>query len=66
MFLEGRVLSVIYRLNFSADIFWLLNFVKAGTNVLIDFEPVNFVNRIIQVGEIITIIKNDILFLLII
>jgi len=56
-FLEGRALAIIYRLNLSSDIFWLLGFVKAG-NIYLDFLPIKWINAVIPVGKLITVKKK--------
>jgi hypothetical protein len=58
MFLEGRILGVVYRLNFSSDIFGLLNFIKNGKNLYLDFKPNKLVNRVVRIGELITVSKK--------
>jgi len=57
-FLECRLLSIIYRFNYTHNIFWLLRFVKAANNVFIDYKPVNFVNSIVPLGKLILINKK--------
>lgn len=54
-FLECRILSILYRLNFHYDIFYLLSFLKISNNVFIDFKSVNIPNIILPVGNFLTI-----------
>lgn len=57
-FLEGRVLAIAHRLNFFADIFYILNFIKTGNNFFLDFKPINLVNELIPIGQMITLNKK--------
>ena len=54
-FLEGRAFAIIYRLNFTPDVFWLLSFVKAGSNFFLEYKPISLLNMLIPVGKLITI-----------
>lgn len=57
-FLEGRLLAIIYRLNYTHNIFWILRFVKTKFNVFINFEPKNSINYLVPVGDLILINKK--------
>jgi len=50
-FLEGRLISIVYRLNLSANIFWLFKFVS-GSNVFLNFKSVSIVNFIVPIGQL--------------
>lgn len=54
-FLECRLLAIIYKLNYTNNIFWLLRFIKQKNNIFIDFKPINKINSIVPVGKLITI-----------
>lgn len=54
-FLEGRAFAIIYRLNFTPNVFWLLSFVKAGCNFYLESTPISLLNMLIPVGNLITI-----------
>jgi ribosomal protein S4 len=57
-FLECRILSVLYRFNFHYDIFFLLKLIRKGNNVFINFNLVNHPNKILLVGDFLTISKK--------
>lgn len=53
--LEGRLLAIIYRLNYTHNIFWILRFIKTKYNVFINYKPVNMVNYTVPLGQLIII-----------
>lgn len=57
-YLECRLLAIIHKLNYTHNIFWLLNFIKQKNNVFVDFKPVNKINFIVPVGQLINITKK--------
>jgi len=57
-FLEGRVFSIVYRLNISSDIFWLLHFIKEGCNFFLDSKALSILNTLIPIGKMITFRKQ--------
>jgi len=54
-FLESRMFALIYRLNLSSDVFWLLRFVKRGFNFLIDTFFINCSNHVLSIGQLLTV-----------
>lgn len=48
-------MSIIYKLNYTHNIFWLLRFIKEKNNVFIDFKSVDKINTIVPVGKLITL-----------
>ena len=57
-FLEGRILTIIYRLNIRLDIFNLLKFIRIKNNIFIDFKPIYTPNFLVPIGKLITIHKK--------
>jgi len=56
-FLEGRIVSIIYRLNLSADIFWLIKFMKEGC-FSVEYNSITFPNYIVPIGKLLTVSKS--------
>lgn len=57
-YLEGRIYALIYRLNFTSDLFWLLNFVKHGLNVLTEVIKIRGINVVLKIGEVLKLGKK--------
>lgn len=57
-YLEGRIFAIIYRLNFTPDLFWLLNFVKHGLNIFTEFVSIRCINVVLKIGEILKLGKK--------
>jgi len=50
LLLEGRLTSIVYRINFLFSIFDIINFVRSN-NILINNVLVNYVNYVCKVGD---------------
>lgn len=57
-YLEGRALAIIYRLNFTPNIFWLMGFIKQNNNFFVEWKPIKRVNTLILIGCLLSVARR--------
>lgn len=57
-YIENRILSIAYRLNILPNIFLLFNFIKGGQYLYLNYKLIFLPQRIMMMGEILTLNKK--------